>query len=152
MMNMCKKSLFLRAKATILLFLILAASATLVVATRTSSFMTTTTEFGGSSTYVFTRSNRPIQPSDPYPWSYLPGDGPCKPPKWCMLHTVHQASSYINTWCARFKINRVFFFQSFYIIFFLWSVVGFSLTMFFFFMNKFQDHSDDGGGENTSGD
>jgi len=82
---MCKKSLFLRAKATILLFLILAASAsTLVVATRTSSFiMTMMTEIEASSTDVTQISNLPIQPSSPspYPCSYQPGDGQCKPPK-----------------------------------------------------------------------
>ncbi|KAL9400410.1 hypothetical protein Peur_009371 [Populus x canadensis] len=84
MMNMCKKSLFLGAKATILLFLILAASAPLVVATRTSSFiMTMMTEIEASSTDVTQISNLPIQPSSPspYPCSYQPGDGQCKPPK-----------------------------------------------------------------------
>ena len=79
MMNMCKKSLFLRAKATILLFLILPASANLVVATRPSSFvMTMMTEIEACSTEV-----TQIQPSSPspHPCSNQPGDGQCKPPK-----------------------------------------------------------------------
>ncbi|KAB5553391.1 hypothetical protein DKX38_010702 [Salix brachista] len=79
-MNMCEKSLFLRAKTTIILFLILlSASSAIVVAARTSSFMHTEI-VGSSSTYVTLR-NRPIQPSGPYPCSHLPGDMPCKPPK-----------------------------------------------------------------------
>ncbi|KAJ6995154.1 hypothetical protein NC653_017825 [Populus alba x Populus x berolinensis] len=84
MMNMCKKSLFLRAKATILLFLILPASANLVVAIRASSFvMTMMTEIEACSTEVTQISNLPIQPSSPspHPCSNQPGDGQCKPPK-----------------------------------------------------------------------
>ncbi|KAF9665938.1 hypothetical protein SADUNF_Sadunf16G0177200 [Salix dunnii] len=81
MISMCKKSLFLGSKATILLvLLILAATATLVIATRPSSLMTKKPELGVSSMY-FPQSNRPVQPSGPNPCSYLPGPGLCKPPK-----------------------------------------------------------------------
>ncbi|KAL9363504.1 hypothetical protein POPTR_006G261022v4 [Populus trichocarpa] len=80
MISMCKKPLFLGAKATILVLLILAASATLVIATRPSSLMTNKPKFGASSMY-FPQSNRPIQPSGPNPCSYLSGPGQCKPPK-----------------------------------------------------------------------
>ncbi|KAG6772871.1 hypothetical protein POTOM_024297 [Populus tomentosa] len=93
MMNMCKKSLFLRAKATILLFLILPASANLVVAIRASSFvMTMMTEIEACSTEVTQMSNLPIQPSSPspHPCSNQPGDGQCKPPKIILMMEVER--------------------------------------------------------------
>ncbi|KAJ6743882.1 hypothetical protein OIU85_017783 [Salix viminalis] len=81
MISMCKKPLFLGSKATmLLLLLILAASATLVIATRPSSLLTRKPKFGASRMY-FPQSNRPIQPSDPNPCSYLASTGQCKPPK-----------------------------------------------------------------------
>jgi hypothetical protein len=45
--------------------------------------MTMMTEIEASSTDVTQISNLPIQPSSPspYPCSYQPGDGQCKPPK-----------------------------------------------------------------------
>lgn len=95
MISMCKKPLFLGAKATIIVLLILAASVTLVIATRPSSLMTKKPKFGASSMY-FPQSNRPIQPSGPNPCSYLSGPGQCKPPKWCMLHIVHQYSVFFE--------------------------------------------------------
>ncbi|KAG6770795.1 hypothetical protein POTOM_026490 [Populus tomentosa] len=81
MISMCKKPLFLGAKATILVLLILAASATLVIATRPSSLMTKKPKFGATKPKFFPQSNRPTQPSVPNPCSYMPGPGQCKPPK-----------------------------------------------------------------------
>ncbi|KAG6772869.1 hypothetical protein POTOM_024296 [Populus tomentosa] len=80
MISMCKKPLFLGAKATILVLLILAASATLVIATRPSSLVTKKPKFGASSMFS-PQSDRPTQPSVPNPCSYIPGPGQCKPPK-----------------------------------------------------------------------
>ncbi|KAF9681290.1 hypothetical protein SADUNF_Sadunf06G0210400 [Salix dunnii] len=84
-MNMCEKSLFLRAKTTIILFMILlSASSDIVAAARTSPSVTPRIQFETSTTYA-TLTNRPIQPAGPYPCSYLPGDTQCKPPKIILL-------------------------------------------------------------------
>ncbi|KAF9681288.1 hypothetical protein SADUNF_Sadunf06G0210200 [Salix dunnii] len=77
--DMCKRSLFLKAKAIFLVFLILVARAPLVAATRPSNTMNKRPGFRAPSTY-YPQSNRPVQPSGPNPCSYLPGQGECKPP------------------------------------------------------------------------
>ncbi|KAF9681289.1 hypothetical protein SADUNF_Sadunf06G0210300 [Salix dunnii] len=75
-----KRSLFLRAKAIFLVFLILVARAPLVAATRPSHTMSKRPDFRAPSTY-YPQSNRPVQPSAPNPCSYIPGPGVSKPPK-----------------------------------------------------------------------
>uniref|UniRef100_A0A6N2NKA0 Uncharacterized protein n=1 Tax=Salix viminalis TaxID=40686 RepID=A0A6N2NKA0_SALVM len=81
MSNECKRSLFRRAKAIFLVFLILVGRTPLVAAARPSNAMNKRPEFRAASTYYnYPRSDRAVQPSGPNPCSYIPGQGECKPP------------------------------------------------------------------------
>ncbi|KAB5511156.1 hypothetical protein DKX38_030190 [Salix brachista] len=80
MSNECKRSLFPRAKAIFLVFLILVGRNPLVAAARPSNAMNKRPEFRAASTY-YPRRDGPGQPSGPNPCSYIPGQGgECTPP------------------------------------------------------------------------